>query len=371
MKRHSFRKRITESERKLNTPMTFIVREKGESLSNKVFSCISSISQALMLLLVSFGYIYTVKPKYSYDILTEENAKLEISLRKHQIEIDKLKSLAEPLIKLNKSLENQRDEISRSVEELKQRKDTLEEQISFMRYSHIYPDGSPAKTQEQVEEVNEIRKQERRYSAKLMYVENFRVQSTLSFLYSPEKKVAFISIYYAAAGSDTYPFTPEESNVNTDEEAIQFIRNTLIQYLESFHDYYTSSKKLEFDPEVWKDEVRKLLSETPVNINFSKPPNILIREYKSKVEKLEAMRHEEMALVEKEFKGWENYRNSYKKEILKHNYHTSKQNVSNRFDGKLYELDREYNLYAEEIRKNFKKAYRQLVEDVYGQLFPN
>ncbi len=89
-----------------------------ESISTKL----GAWSQIGMLLLVAFGYFYTVRPVFQYQLLQEQTAKLElekIETKKHLTQLNMAKSEAEKdLALLREALDREKDERNKLVTQL-------------------------------------------------------------------------------------------------------------------------------------------------------------------------------------------------------------------------------------------------------------
>lgn len=89
-----------------------------ESISTKL----GAWSQIGMLLLVAFGYLYTVRPVFQYQLLQEQTAKLElekIETKKHLTQLNMAKSEAEKdLALLREALDREKDERNKLVTQL-------------------------------------------------------------------------------------------------------------------------------------------------------------------------------------------------------------------------------------------------------------
>ncbi|WDJ46370.1 hypothetical protein JH286_16160 [Xanthomonas campestris pv. campestris] len=103
-------------------------------------------SQLLTLLLLGFGYFYTVRPVYQKDLLEEQSAKLQIEKekleRQNALAFSKAKTMQESLSELqtrrealqqqNSDLQIQQNSLSREVGKLRQSSRVLDQQLAIL-----------------------------------------------------------------------------------------------------------------------------------------------------------------------------------------------------------------------------------------------
>jgi uncharacterized secreted protein with C-terminal beta-propeller domain len=97
---------------------------------DKWFGRIANASQAGLLLLAAFGYIYTVIPVYEKALLDEEIAKKTLDLQKKESE---LAQKSAELASLTTAVDQMRGSLSSSQAEVRRLKGTLSEQYSELR----------------------------------------------------------------------------------------------------------------------------------------------------------------------------------------------------------------------------------------------
>jgi len=103
-------------------------------------------SQVLTLLLLGFGYFYTVRPVYQKDLLEEQSAKLQMEkeklekqnslafdeAKKMQASLSELQTRREALRQQNSDLQIQQNSLSREVRKLRQSSRVLDQQLRIL-----------------------------------------------------------------------------------------------------------------------------------------------------------------------------------------------------------------------------------------------
>ena len=324
----------------------------------------ANLSQIFMLVLVCYGYFYTVIPIYQKEKLAEEVVKLQNEIDQQKINLILAKKMLKPLLEEKKNISNTLEKLKVDLDKTKKLKQAMEDKISFMDYKYYLPDGTPAKSDKQIQEVFKIKKQQRLERSRDNYIFLFKI-SFMSWSNDKANNV-FVSRYLDVDDSfNTYPFTKDEYEIITSEKGIEyFLKNQSLKILDSYHNSVVadSPKTDHMSLNHWRLELEVLIKNNPIKWKVAQNLSIIPEEYKKMKGELDIAEKLELAKIDDEFDGWESTWGASKREILRHNYSTSKGNTIRKYKGKRMELKYDYNAIAEKIRKDIKNEIGMIIE---------
>jgi len=369
----SFRERLKNNQNNQNNPAEINLVQKSswdQTLAN--------FSQVAMLIVVIFGYLFTVRPIYLKEKLEEEKAKLELQSLRYRKEISQLQSQVAPLKQERVRLEYDQKKLLSEIAGIEKRKEELENQMDFMSFRFLFPDGSPAKTHEQVQEVLRLKEVERKAnekeikrkrleSARQNYFFNFKLNTSWRMIMGSEK-YPFKLYLDVSRGEKSYPFNQDELRITRDKNVGGFIIKVALQSLEQHHKRYVSGDETEYDFDSWKSHLSDKLSNSKVTVKNIHLVQEIIDEYQKKEETLRLSLERKLKEVDKEFDGWEDTWNSYKKEILRHNYTVSKARAKTEYRSELFKLQNDVSEKANKVRKEVSNSYNALIKSLPGEL---
>lgn len=332
----------------------------NDSKVQVILSSGANLSQIAMLALVTFGYFYTVNPIYQKEKLAEEVVILQNQIDFQNKQIINSKNRIEPLKREKENIDKKLKKLKFEFEKTRNLKDEMESKIAFMEYKYFFPDGTPAITDKQVNEVINIRNKEKEYIDKKNYFMTLDIYNSILSYGDYEEQNPFSNVVVRVdKKSVNYPFTKEEYLILDSKKGIKnFVLEYSIKVLEKYHLEQVEEapenqgKKLE----KWKKEAIRRIKENYKDVSLPTESMLrgLIESYKVNKLELQEKRDAELKVIEIEYSDWESTWDSHKREILKHNYTVLKDNANNKFLSLLMNVDFEYESLANKARREIQ-----------------
>jgi transcriptional regulator with XRE-family HTH domain len=341
-----------------------VAASEKTKISRGWLDTIGLIAQISLAVVAIFGYFYTVRPIYQKERLAEQVAEYDGIIKKQAPKIAETEQRLAALQREREQLSNQfQNERSRLTAELvgiekqlvlaREEKSKIEDQIQFMTFRYRLPDGRPAITQEQVR------------AAQIVDLKRSFLSSLAMCGFAASDGV-FPSYSYAdeAEGDKFWPFTEKEISTWKEygakfplKRAKECIDSSAATHTQRYPDFSADTERLRRDATQNANRLGAELWTPPAQ------PEDMLKDLAAGRTAIESDRAAAIKKVETEYGDWASTLFPSRREILKHNYFTLKQQAEGDARIKRISLDYDTQRKANAFRQSIQTEVNRLVTD--------
>lgn len=335
------------------------------SATRNLLETVGHIAQISLALVAVFGYFYTVQPVYQKDRLAEQVAEYEGVIKKQGPKIAEterqLTELQGEREKLSIELQRQRARLTQELKTIegqlsdaRKQKSKIENQIPYMTFRYVLPDGSPALTPEQVKiaQVLDLRRS---------FISSLSMSCTFGF----GGDVFPSAMQLKRNDNDKlWPFTEKEVIVWKDygskyplKRAIECIDSVVSKFSQRYgKDGFSADVE-----SIGKEAVQ--YASTAGTKPWTPPlqPDDLFQELKRRRSDIETTLAADLKMVEEQYGGWESAVGADRREILRNNYQVGKQNAKIKALNSESSLGYEIQQKANTLRKSINEEVARMI----------
>ena len=268
-------------------------------------------------------------------------------------------------LQLSDKLQHERERLTSELKNMerllslaRQEKQSIENQIQFMTFRYSLPDGSPAVTSEQVKTAKNLELKQSLLSLKASFFSSLAMSCTWG------DRIFARQSLKTDRTDKIWPFNEQEiiawKEYNTKypmkraQECIDSVASNFLQRYKQTN-YLTEIESFRRDAVQYANRAGTKLWTPPVQ------PADIWQELAATRMEIQTELTAELKKVEDEYGDWESVFGDSRREIYKHNYHTSKRNAEMNSREKQFSLDYKMEEKANTFRKSINEEIKRLI----------